>query len=158
MDGGEFSDLEDGYIYNYISEFDKDELYSSFYLKEKIEIINNIIDISIIEVKSIIAKINGQPSLVLLFKFANNNKYIYGRAYTNNNRNDREHLEMLLFQKELPLSFIDLNNNIVKTVGISNDFKENIKTFIKNKRFTSNIELYNLNGKGYKLEDIWLEA
>jgi hypothetical protein len=158
LDGEEFSNLEDGYIYNYISEFNKEELYSSFYLKEKLEIINNIIDISTIEVKSTVAKIDGQPSLILLFKFANNNKYLYGRAYTNTNRNDREHLEMLLFQKELPLVFVDLDNNIVKTVGILNDFKEDIKTFIKNKRFTSNIELYNLNGKGYKLEDIWLEA
>lgn len=158
MDSEVFSNYKYGYIYNYIFRFDKNEIYSSFYLKEKLEIINDIIDVSTIEMKSTTAKIDGQPVLILLFKFANNNKYLYGRAYSNTNKNDREHLEMLLFQKELPLIFSDSNNNIIKTVSILNDFKEDIKNFIKNRRFVSSLELYNLNNKGFNLEDIWLKV
>lgn len=158
MDSEEFSNLKYGYIYNYIFRFDKNEIYSSFYLKEKLEIINNIIDISTIEMKSTTAKIDGQPFLILLFKFANNNKYLYGRAYTNTNKNDREHLEMFLFQKEFLFIFSDSDNNIVKTVSILNYFKDDIKNFLKNKQPINNIELYNLKGRGYKLEDIWLKT
>ena len=158
MDSEEFLNLEDGYIYNYISEFNENELYSSFYLKEKLGIINSIIDISTIEVKNTTAKINGQTSLILLFRFANNNKYLYGRVYKPSNKNDREHLEMFLFQKEIPLIFVDSSNNIVKTVTIPNDFKKDIRNFIINKKNFLNIEVYNINNKGYKLEDIWLEV
>lgn len=157
MDIKEFSNLNNGYIYNYILRFDKNEIYSSFYLKERLEIINNIINISTIEMKSTTAKIDGQPVLILLFKFASNNEYLYARAYSNANKNDREHLEMLLFQNELPLIFSDSNNNIIKTVTILNDFKDDIKNFIKNRKLIPSLELLNLNNKGFDLEDIWLK-
>ena len=68
MDTEVFSNLNNGYIYNYIFRFNKNEIYSSFYLKERLETINNIIDISTIEMKSTTAKIDGQPVLILIFK------------------------------------------------------------------------------------------
>lgn len=120
-----------GEFTNYISRFEDNKFLSSFFLKEKNEVIKIIENNPIVEMKDISFYSNGQAALLLLFRFSNKDKYIYGRWFNYSNKVDCELLQMLLFQEELPLSIIDQDNNIKFTAWVCNDFKEAIKCHIR---------------------------
>ena len=53
-----------------------------------------------ISLKNISYFSNNKTALLLLFKFADNDKLIYGKWFNYSNNADKEHLEMMLFQKK----------------------------------------------------------
>jgi hypothetical protein len=148
--------LERGTIGNYIARFEDNKLYSSFYLKEDLANIDYLLNKATLEMKAIPIKANGQPFVTLLFKFGDSNNYIYGRLYNTLNKNDKEHLEILLFQGELPISFVDLDNNIVRTVMVENDFKDYIKRVFITKNIKSIKTSKNYEDE-YNLKELWME-
>lgn len=149
--------LDCGDIGNYISKFGEDKLYSSFYLKENSINLKYILEKSIVEMKANSIKINGQVVLVLLFKFAGSNKFIYGRVYNKNFDLDKEHLQMLVFQDSIPICFLDPNNKIITTTLVENDFKNSIKEYIIKKR-SKYSPYYNFENNKCKLKDLWMDA
>lgn len=141
---------------NYITKFEDDKIYSTFYLKESDEKLKYILDEEIVGMKATSIKVDGQPVIALLFKFAGDNECIYGRLYNKNFSDDEEHLQMLMFQNMIPISFMDKYGEIITTALVENDFKPSIKGHIikeKNKYKPS----YEFNNKD-KLEDLWMEA
>lgn len=116
---------------NYISRFEGNKFLSAFFLKEKNEVCKVIENNPIIEMKDISFLSNGQAALLLLFKFSDKDKYIYGRWFNYSNKVDCEHLQMLLFQEEIPFTLIDEDNNIKFTAWVSSDFKEGIRNHIR---------------------------
>jgi len=148
--------MEKGTIGNYITKFEDNQLCSAFYLKEDLSNIEYLLNKATLEMKAMKLKLGGQPFISLLFKFAGNNKYIYGRLYNILEEKDKEHLEVLLFQSEIPISFVDLNNNILKTVMVENDFKD----YLKRVFITKNIKTIKISKEykeGYNLKDLWKE-
>lgn len=148
--------LESGDIGNYITNFEDNRVYSSFYLKENDENLKYILNEEIVEMRATLIKIDGQPVIVLLFKFAGNNKFIYGRIYNKEIPLDEEHLQMLIFQSTIPISFVRDDSKIIATTLVENDFKELIKEYIikKKNKYTPSYDLT----KKYKLEDLWMDA
>ena len=49
-------------------------------------------------------------------------KLIYGKWFNYSNNADKEHLEMMLFQKEIPILLIDSKTNEQFTFYVTNDF------------------------------------
>ena len=148
--------IEKGTIGNYITRFEDNQLYSTFYLKEDSHSIEYILRKSTLEMKAMKLKLSGQPFVSLLFKFAGDSKYIYGRLYNTLDIKDKEHLEVLLFQREIPISFVDINNNIIKTVMVENDFKN----YLKKVFITKNIETIQISkdyNEEYNLGNLWRE-
>lgn len=148
--------IEKGTIGNYISRFENNQLYSSFYLKEDLEKIEYLLRKSTLEMKAMKLKLSGQPFVSLLFKFAGNNKYIYGRLYNTLDEKDKEHLEVLLFQREIPISFVDIDNNIIKTVMVENDFKDYLKKVFIAKNIET-IQIAKDHNEEYNLGQLWRE-
>lgn len=148
--------IEKGTIGNYISRFENNQLYSSFYLKEDLEKIEYLLRKSTLEMKAMKVKLSGQPFVSLLFKFAGNNKYIYGRLYNTLDEKDKEHLEVLLFQREIPISFVDIDNNIIKTVMVENDFKDYLKKVFIAKNIET-IQIAKDHNEEYNLGQLWRE-
>lgn len=149
--------LDCGYIGNYITKFDEDKISSSFYLKESNEHLNYILDKGILEMKATTITVGGQPVIILLFKFAGNDKFIYGRIYNKSIDSDKEHLQMLMFQSSLPICFMNSENKVTTTILVENDFKNPIKEYILRKRIKYSPS-YDFEMNKYKLKDLWMEA
>ena len=75
-----------------------------------------------ISLKNISYFSNNKTALLLLFKFADNDKLIYGKWFNYSNNADKEHLEMMLFQKEIPILLIDSKTNEQFTFYVTKDF------------------------------------
>ena len=149
--------LDCGDIGNYITKFEDNNVYSSFYLKEDNINLKYILEESIVEMKANSIKINGQVVLALLFKFAGGNKFIYGRIYNKNFDLDKEHLQMLVFQDRIPICFVDSNNKIIATTLVENDFKNSIKDYIIKKR-VKYIPSYDFENRQCKIKELWVNA
>lgn len=149
--------LDSGDIGNYITKFEDNKVYSSFYLKEDNINLKYILEESIVEMKANSIKINGQVVLALLFKFAGGNKFIYGRIYNKNFDLDKEHLQMLVFQDRIPICFVDSNNKIIATTLVENDFKNSIKDYIIKKR-VKYIPSYDFENRQCKIKELWVNA
>lgn len=146
--------LQCGYLYNYISKFNKGNFSSAFYLKETDLNISEILKSKTIEMKTCSLLIDGQACIALLFRFANKNKLIYSRIYNVLSHSDREHLEMLLFQSEIELVLVSTTNIIYSTLVVENDFKNNIKEYIlKPKNLKTEFK-----NDGAKLNLLWDKA
>ncbi|AYE32968.1 hypothetical protein [Clostridium septicum] len=124
-------DIEAGNLTNYICNFKDDITFSTFFLKETDINIKKIKDNLIIDIKDISYFSNRQAALLILFKFADSDKLIYGRWYNYSNDTDRKNLELLLFQNEIPITIVDKNNCSVFTAWCHNIFKNNIREYIK---------------------------
>jgi hypothetical protein len=144
-----------GDIGNYITRFEDNKIYSSFYLKENINNLKYILDKSKVEMKASQMSFGGQSSILLLFRFAESNKFIYGRIYNLEIDFHREHMEMLMFQEELPICFVDSNNIIISTTLVKNDFKNDIKKYIIKRKFKYKPS-YDFKDDGCKIEDLWM--
>ena len=144
-----------GDIGNYITRFEDNKIYSSFYLKENINNLKYILDKSKVEMKASQMSVGGQSSIILLFRFAESNKFIYGRIYNLEIDFHREHMEMLMFQEELPICFIDSNNSIISTTLVKNDFKSDIKKYIIKRKFKYKSS-YDFKDDRCKIEDLWM--
>ncbi|MCR1952672.1 MULTISPECIES: hypothetical protein [Clostridium] len=149
--------LECGYIGNYITKFEDNKIYSSFYLKEENLNLKYIQEKSIVEMKANSIKINGQVVLVILFRFAGSNKFIYGRIYNKNSDLDKEHLQMLVFQDTIPICFVDSNNKIIATTLVENDLRNSIKDYIIKKRVKYSPS-YDFEDRKCKLKELWMNA
>ncbi len=144
-----------GDIGNYIARFEDNKIYSSFYLKENINNLKYILDKSKVEMKASQMSVGGQSSILLLFRFAESNKFIYGRIYNLEIDFHREHMEMLMFQEELPICFVDSNNIIISTTLVKNDFKNDIKKYIIKRKFKYKPS-YDFKDDRCKIEDLWM--
>ncbi|WP_291652346.1 hypothetical protein [Clostridium sp.] len=149
--------LDCGDIGNYITKFEDNKIYSSFYLKEDNINLKYILEESIIEMKANSIKINGQVVIALLFKFAGSNKFIYGRIYNKKLALDKEHLQMLVFQDSIPICFVDSNNKIITTTLVENDFKNSIKDYIIKKRVKYSPS-YDFEDRKCKIKELWMNA
>lgn len=149
--------LDCGDIGNYITKFRENKIYSTFYLKENSNNLKYILEKSIVEMKANSIRINGQVVLALLFKFAGSDKFIYGRIYNKKFDSDNEHLQMLIFQDNIPMSFVDSDNQIIATLLVENDFKESIKDYLIKKRVKYSPS-YDFKSSKYKLRDLWMDA
>ena len=149
--------LDCGDIGNYITKFEDNKVYPSFYLKEDNINLKYILEESIVEMKANSIKINGQVVLALLFKFAGGNKFIYGRIYNKNFDLDKEHLQMLVFQDRIPICFVDSNNKIIATTLVENDFKNSIKDYIIKKRVKYSPS-YDFENRQCKIKELWVNA
>ncbi|ATD55086.1 hypothetical protein [Clostridium chauvoei] len=160
----ELSSTEIGNLTNYICKFKDNMIFSTFILKENSCSISKIKNNLTLELKNISYFSNGQAAFLILFKFSDNDKLIYGRWFNYADKNHRENLEMLLFQNEIPITIVDENNKSICTVWCSNILKDGIKQHIKKasrlhiestkfKEFTSSIE-----SKFKNIIDIWKES
>lgn len=126
---------------NYICKFEDNKLLSSFLLETDSNTIHSIKNSMTISLKNISYFSNNKTALLLLFKFADNDKLIYGKWFNYSNNADKEHLEMMLFQKEIPIILIDSVTKNKFTFYVTNDFKIGIKDHIKNTHFIKMNEL-----------------
>lgn len=147
--------LDCGDISNYVTRFENNKIYSSFYLKENDKNLKYILDKSKVEMKASQISVDGQSSVILLFRFAESNKFIYGRIYNLEIDFHREHMEMLMFQEELPICFVNSNNIIISTTLVKNDFKDDIKKYIIKRRFKYK-PYYDFKDDRCKIEDLWM--
>ena len=85
---------------NYICKFEDNKLLSSFLLETDSNTIHSIKNSMTISLKNISYFSNNKTALLLLFKFADNDKLIYGKWFNYSNNADKEHLEMMLFKKK----------------------------------------------------------
>ena len=75
-----------------------------------------------------------------------NDKLIYGKWFNYSNNADKEHLEMMLFQKEIPILLIDSKTNEQFTFYVTNDFSSGIKEHIKK---TNSIKMSDFDFNSY---------
>lgn len=116
---------------SYICKFNNAYTASAFILKTDKDSIDNITSNLVVDMKDVSYYSDGQAALLFLFKFSENNALIFGRWFNYLNEGDSEHLQMLLFQKEIPICLVDENNDILNTLWVDNIFKSAIKTHIK---------------------------
>lgn len=131
MNYDDLKHLKTGDFTSYICKFSDGYTASAFILKLDTNSIKNITNNLIVDMKDVSYYSDGQAALLLLFKFSENNHLIFGRWFNYLNENHREHLQMLLFQKEIPICLLDENDRIITTVWVDNIFKSGIKTHIK---------------------------
>jgi len=131
---------------NYICKFEDNKLLSSFLLKTDSNTIHSIKNSMTISLKNISYFSNNKTALLLLFKFADNDKLIYGKWFNYSNNADKEHLEMMLFQKEIPILLIDSKTNEQFTFYVTNDFSSGIKEHIKK---TNSIKMSDFDFNSY---------
>lgn len=131
---------------NYICKFEDNKLLSSFLLKTDSNTIHSIKNSMTISLKNISYFSNNKTALLLLFKFADNDKLIYGKWFNYSNNADKEHLEMMLFQKEIPIILIDSETNEQFTFYVTNDFSSGIKEHIKK---TNSIKMSDFDFNSY---------
>ena len=119
---------------NFVCKFENNETLSSFILKTNTKTSEYLKNNLTISMKNISYFSNNKSAILLLFKFADDNKLIYGKWYNYSSKADREHLEMMLFQKEIPIVVINSDTNEHYTLFAPNDFSKGIKNHIKKTR------------------------
>lgn len=126
---------------NYICKFENNQLLSSFLLNIDSNTISYIKNSMTISLKNISYFSHDKAALLLLFKFADNDRLLYGKWFNYSLNTHKEHLEMMLFQKEIPIILIDSVTKNKFTFYVTNDFKIGIKDHIKNTHFIKMNEL-----------------
>lgn len=123
---------EFSYLENYITKFSDNKFYSTFYFNEdKLSIENDYFNKEIY-LKYTIFNNNNKLKIAIMFNFSKENPQILGRVYDYSKESDREHLEMLLFQKEIPIC-ITKNSLLKSSFFVENDFSKGIKEYIINR-------------------------
>lgn len=138
MNDNDLKHLELGDFTSYICKYNNGYTLSSFILKVDTKSINTITSNLIVDMKDVSYYSDGQAALLLLFKFSDSKDLIFGRWFNYLTEGHSEHLQMLLFQKEIPICLVDENNNIVTTVWLENIFKPGIKSHIKQAKKAKN--------------------
>ena len=131
---------------NYICKFEDNKLLSSFLLETDSNTIHSIKNSMTISLKNVSYFSNNKAALLLLFKFADNDKLIYGNWFNYSINSDKKHLEMMLFQKEIPIILIDSETKEQFTFYVTNVFASGIKEHIKK---THSIEMSNFDFNSY---------
>lgn len=146
---------------SYICKFNNGYTASAFILKTDSHALNTIASNLIVDMKDVSYYSDGQAALLFLFKFSDNKNLIFGRWFNYLNEKDSEHLQMLLFQKEIPICLVDENNNLKNTLWVDNIFKSEIKRHIKQssklKNNNANFNNYvtSLENKNSNLIKLW---
>lgn len=125
---------------NYLCKSENNMILSSFFLKTNAKTITTLRNNLTLSMKNISYFYKNETALLLLFKFADNDSLIYGRWFNYSNQIDKEILEIMLFQKEIPIVLIDSSTNENFTFYAPNDFSTGIKEHIKkaNNHFMNN--------------------
>ena len=110
---------------NYICKFEDNKLLSSFLLKTDSNTIHSIKNSMTISLKNISYFSNNKTALLLLFKFADNDKLIYGKWFNYSNNADKD--EQFTFY-------------------VTNDFSSGIKEHIKK---TNSIKMSDFDFNSY---------
>lgn len=126
-----FLNKNDDSFTNYLCKFEDTTFLSTFFLKTNTNSIKKIKNNMILSTKNISYFSKNYSALLLLFKFADNDNLIYGRWFNYSNEIDKEHLELMLFQKEIPIIIIDTSTNENFNFYAPNDFSNGIKEHIK---------------------------
>ena len=116
---------------NYLCKYEDNKLLSSFLLNTNTTTINKLKNNMTISTKNVSYYSNDKAALLLLFKFADSDNLIFGRWFNYSNHIDKEHLEIMLFQTEIPIIITDLESTKPFTVYAPNDFSLGIKSHIK---------------------------
>ena len=129
---------------NYITQFSDNKLYSTFYFNEdKLSFGDGGFNREIY-LKYTIFNNDNNIKIAIMFNLSKENPQIVGRVYDYSKESDREYLEMLLFQKEIPIC-ITKGSLIISSYWVENDFSQGIKEYIINRN------------KGYKYKTLNLE-
>lgn len=131
---------------NYICKFENNQLLSSFLLNIDSNTISYIKNSMTISLKNISYFSHDKAALLLLFKFADNDRLLYGKWFNYSLNTHKEHLEMMLFQKEIPILLIDSKTNEQFTFYVTNDFSSGIKEHIKK---TNSIKMSDFDFNSY---------
>lgn len=143
---------EFNYLENYITKFSDNKIYSTFYLNQDKLSNNGDFFINEIFLKHIIFINNNKLKIAIMFKFNESTPQILGRVYDYDKSSDKEHLEMLLFQSEIPICFTK-NCNHCSSFFIENEFKEAIKEYIINKN-----KLYKYKVLNLEIKELWYNS
>ena len=131
---------------NYICKFENNQLLSSFLLNIDSNTISYIKNSMTISLKNISYFSHDKAALLLLFKFADNDRLLYGKWFNYSLNTHKEHLEMMLFQKEIPIILIDSATKKKFTFYVTNDFSSGIKEHIKK---TNSIKMSDFDFNSY---------
>lgn len=143
---------EFNYLENYITKFSDNKIYSTFYLNQDKLSNNGDFFINEIFLKHIIFINNNKLKIAIMFKFNESTPQILGRVYDYDKSSDKEHLEMLLFQSEIPICFTKSCKQC-SSFFIENEFKEAIKEYIINKN-----KLYKYKVLNLEIKELWYNS
>lgn len=140
----EFNSLE-----NYITKFSDNKIYSTFYFNQdkllyKEDFLGNEVSL-----KHVIFINRNKLKIAIMFKFNESTPHILGRVYDYDRESDREHLEMLLFQEQLPIC-ITKSGVLTSSYLVENDFKRAIKEYIINRK-----KLYKYKVLNMDIKELW---